>query len=64
MGSNNPRQQTPTDEAVRYVLDKLMQDLATTLLPILRKGNKVRIIGDQSGSPGDPVKLQITEYVN
>lgn len=63
-GSSLKRQQPPSDQSVQYVLDRLLQDLTTKLLPILRSGSKFRIEGDQSGEPGDPVRLKITEMIN
>lgn len=65
MGNAVRRQpEQPTDEAVRYVLDRLVQDLTTKLLPILRAGSKFHIEGDHGGEPGQPVKLKITEIIN
>ena len=63
MGSNGLRPQQPTDESVRYVLDRLVQVLTTELLPILKAGYRVQIVGDQSGQPGEPVKWKITKFV-
>lgn len=64
MTTRTQQQKVPSDEAIRYVLDKLIQDLTTKLLPILLSGNKLHIEGDYSGEPGQPVKLKITEILN
>jgi hypothetical protein len=65
MSLSRTQQQAPvSDEAIRYTLDKLLQDLTTKLLPILRSGSRFHIEGDHSGEPGQPVKLKITEVVN
>ena len=63
MSSCGSQQKPPSDETARYVLERLVQDLTTRLLPILLNGGKFHIEGDY-GKPGEPVKLRITEILN
>jgi hypothetical protein len=65
MGNSTQRPQAPpSDEAIRYTLDALVQDLMTKLMPILRAGSRFHIEGDHGGEAGQRVKLKITEIVN
>ena len=64
MSSSKLQEQQVSDETVRYIIDRLMQDLTTKLLPIIKRGSRWSVECDHGGKPGEPARLKITEYVN
>lgn len=62
--STQGQQEPPNEQAARYILDRLVQDLLKEILPILRTGSKFSIEGNHSGDLNEIVKLKISKFIN
>lgn len=53
-------------EIARHLLDRLIQDLATALLPILETENPfdIRIDGGKKRDINEPIQLSVTAHLN
>jgi hypothetical protein len=52
------------EDAARYKLDRLMQELTTRLWPFMLQGSKFTVEIDDGGNFDKPIKIRITEHIN
>lgn len=62
--NGNKSRSVSSDDAARYKLDRLIQDLTTRLWPFLQQGSKFSVEIDDSGSMDKPVRIKVTEHIN